>query len=328
VTVNNFIIVEGGAGDDVKKALRQWIDFYADKLPDGFSFKVSTNQTGTHFIQVDERLGNDLFYFLANYLDCPKGIKYNVNIKGFTTGRSNDVLKGKELLVYISPTDREGDNVFVVTSESENYKISFGGKIKKVEDSITFEPPMKLEFDNSEIITYDKQKEERKKNSKTLASVGKRFKIVLIILGVLFTLAHFILFVLGDKETFQKSIVVLGGGVWLWFFADYEMLRYNKFYLRCLGIAVLYAIYAGVVGVYCKNIAIYIVILQALVFLILQKPLRKIYMVLLKKEPKMDRFGTFEDFCYTIVLFFGSILLSALTILEILKVLGIDPRRD
>ena len=314
--VNNLIIVEGGTGNDIKKALCQWIDLYASKLPDDFSFKVSMNHTGAHLIQADAMLDNDLFFFLVNYLDCPKGIKYDVKAKGFAIGKKNDILNGKKLLVYISSADKEGDNVFVATSENENFKISFSGKITKVEDNTTFALPTELNFDNFEIIRSNIQQEERRKSQKNLTSVGKRFKVLSVIFGVLFTLAHIVLFTLGDKETFQTLIVIFGGGIWLWFFADYKMLRYNKFYLRCLGLAVLYAGYAGFLGSYFKNIAIHIVTLYALALLIVQKPLRKIYLVLFKKEPKIDRSGTFEDLCYTVVLFIGSILFSMLAMIK------------
>ena len=161
--VDNLVVVEGGIYTNIKKALRQWMESYASDLPDDFSFTLFTNENGIHFIQVDERLDNDLFYFLVNYLDCPKGIKHDVSVKGFTTGKKKGLLKGKKLLVYISPTDKEGDNVFVVTSDNENFKISFGGKITKIEGNAVFEPPMELKFNNPEIIKRDKQQEERKK---------------------------------------------------------------------------------------------------------------------------------------------------------------------
>ena len=314
--MNNLIIMKGGVSNDVKKALRQWIELYVNKLPRDFSFKVSTNQAGTHLIQADERLGNDLFYFLVNYLYCLKGIKHNVSIRGFTTGQKNDILKGKNVLVYISPTDKEGDNVFVVTFENEIFKISFNGKITKIKDNVTFEPPMDLKFDNLEIIKCDKQKEERTKNRKIFVSVEKRFKIISIFFCILFVLTHFIFFALEDKEMFQKLVVVFGGGIWLWFFMDYKMLRYNNFYLRCLGIAIVYAIYTGFLGSYLKDNTIRLVTFHASVFLIMQKPLRKIYLALLRKEPQIDRFGTFEDLCYTIILFLGSTLLPMLIIHE------------
>ena len=305
--VDNLIVVEGGAYKNVKKALRQWMKSYANDLPDDCSFMLSTNENGIHFIQADKRLGNDLFYFLVNDLDCQKGM---VNVKGFTIGKKNGILKGKRLLIYISPTDKEGDNVFAVTSDNENFKISFGGKIKKTEGGTTFEPLMELRFDNPEIVKRDKQQEERKKNQKTLVSVDKRFKIFFVISGILFASTLFILFALGDKELFQKSTVFLGGGIWFWFFMDYVMLRYNKYYLRCLGIAILYAIYAVFLGNYYKNDAINIIALNALIFLLMQKLLRKIYLVLLKKEPKIDGYGTFEDLIYSIFLSIGTILLS------------------
>jgi len=318
MSVNNSILVEGGTCSNLKKVLRQWIDLYVGKLPDDFSFAVSTNKAGTHLIQTDERLGNDLFYFLVNYLDCPKRIRYSVKVKGFTTGVKNDILKGKDLLVYVSPTDKEGDNVCAVTSENENFKIGFDGNIKKIENLATYEPPIESKFGNLEIIKRNKQQEKRKRNQKKLTAVDKRFKISFIVFGVLFVIIHLIFFTLGDKESFQKLIVVFGGGIWLWFLMDNEMLRHSKFYFRCLGISVLYAIYAGVLGNYLKNVAIHIVTLLALMLLIIQKPLRSIYLMLLKKEPKIDRSGTFEDLIYTIVLFIGSIWLSV-SIMESLK---------
>ena len=307
--IDNIIVIEGGADTNIKEALRQWIESYASDLPIDFSFILSTNEQGIHVIQADERLDNDLFYFLVNYLDCAKGIEHDASVKGFTTGKKNDILKGRKLLVYISPADKEGDNVFAVTSDNENFKISFSGEITKIESNATFEPPMELKFDNPEIIKRDKQQEER---NKTLTNVDKRFKVFSVISLILFVATHFILFALGNKELFQKSTVVLGGGIALWVFMDHVMLQYNKYYLRCLGIAILYAGYALALGDYYKNDAINIVALIALVFLTMQKPLRKIYLVFLKKEPKVDRSGTFGDLVYTIFLSLGTILLSIL----------------
>ena len=76
--VDNLIVVEGGIYTNIKKALRQWMESYVNDLPDDCSFTLSTNEKGIYFIQADEWLDNDLFYFLVNYLDCPRACPYEL----------------------------------------------------------------------------------------------------------------------------------------------------------------------------------------------------------------------------------------------------------
>lgn len=139
--IDNLVIIKGGAYNDVKKALKQWIDMYSRDLENGMTFKLYKNGKGNHIIQADKNLDNERFYYLINYLKYPVGIVYNVDIKGFTFGKDCNQLKGKDLLVYISPTDDEFDNVFVTTSDNENLKIDFGGKIIEISDDRIYNHP-------------------------------------------------------------------------------------------------------------------------------------------------------------------------------------------
>ena len=132
---DNLIFINGGAYANIKKALRQWMTTYSDDLPDDLTFEIYKNARGKHIIKADERLNNWLFYFLINYLNYHEVIEHKVEIEGFTTGKDNDVLKDKKLIVYISPDDKDGDNVYVTTTENNNYKVDFGGKITEADEN-------------------------------------------------------------------------------------------------------------------------------------------------------------------------------------------------
>ena len=317
MTIENLILIKGGTYNEVKKALKQWINLYVENLPDDLVFKLFKNSQGTHIIQVDERLDNDMFYFLVNYLNYPEWVDYKIDIVGFTVGKESNILKDKELLVYISPTDKEGDNVFVSTSKNENFKVGFGGKITETKEKKIFKQPIGLVFENPEIIKVDKSELKQRQKKETLfrGNIAKRFKIIFIIFAILFLSTNFILFGLRNNELFKTVTMILCYGIWMWFFMDYKMLRENKFYVRCLGIAILCGFYGIILGSQYNNNEgnlLKLCGISPLTFLILQKPIRLLYLKLFNKEPEINRAGSFTDFIYTLILFLGPIVLPML----------------
>jgi hypothetical protein len=315
MTTDNLIVIKGGAYADVKKALRQWVDNYSEKLQDDFIFKLFTNGRGKHAIQADERLDNSLFYYLVNYLDYPEGITYKIDLEGFTIGKEDNILKGKNLLVYISSTDKDGDNVFVTTPENENFKVNFSGKIIKTNEIKNYNQPIDLMFERQEILKVNKIELKQMQKRATKHGIDKRFKIISIIFVILFLSTYVILSVLQDKVLFFISTMCLNYCVWLWFFFDYEMLRENKFYLRCFKIAVLCGIYGIILDSLNGNGKMELTALGVypLTFLMLRIPIRRAYLKLFKIEPKIDRSG--NDGVYTLILFVGTTILPILIML-------------
>jgi hypothetical protein len=177
--MNNFIQIKNGHYNDIKKALRQWIDLYSNDLPDDFAFKLYKHGQDCHIIKTDERLNNELFYYLINYLNYPENIEYNINIEGFTTGKEDNILKNKKLLIYISPTDEDYDNVFVTTNDGKNYKVDFGGKITEANEMHSFKQPADLILEKPEILRVNK-KEYSEKTSKGDLSPKERLGVPLI----------------------------------------------------------------------------------------------------------------------------------------------------
>ncbi len=311
---NNLILINGGAYTEIKKALRQWIELYSDQIKSDLNFKLYKNGKGNHIIQADDRLDNETFFYLVNYLKYPEGIEYNIDIEGYTTGEEKS-LKSKKLLVYISPNDKEYDNVFVTTNENENYKVEFGGKVTLTGENKLYRTPQEISLGTPEILNV--QKREIKKNGvkETEGKIKDRFKVLSILATILFFGTILFHFISKDAELFQKSTCFLGLGIWLWFFSDYKMLRINKFYVRSLFIALAFSIYGISLFNYFgdnADILMYLGSMSPLTLLILQKPIRKLYLSQLGKEPKIDRHGKFVDLMYTLFLMLSSLILPIL----------------
>lgn len=318
MTNDNLIIISGGTYNDVKKALQQWIDLYSENLQDGLTFKLFKNGSGNYVILADERLDNERFYYLVNYMYYPEGIRYKIDIEGFTTGEEKNALQNQKLLVYISSTDKEGDNVFVATANN-NYKIDFGGKISETREKKLFRLPSYQNLDNPDILKVNKGIISRQIKEKSKDDVEKRFRIISFITIVLFLASLFLPFY--DTQTFIKATFFLGMGLTLWFFIDFKMLQSDKYYFFDFLISVMFLGYTVLIKKVLNNTDVNLVDLGAfypLMFLIIQWPTRKIYLMLFKREPKIDRYGKFADMIYTLILFLSFVVLP-LVVMDLLK---------
>ena len=305
MTIDNLIIINGGEYNDVKKALRQWIDLYSDNLQNDLTFELYKNERGHHIIKADGKLDNERFYYLVNYLNYPEGIEYKINIEGFTTAKEQKELQNQKILVYISPNDTEGDNVFVVTSDNENFKIDFGGKIIRVNGNKVYRVPDIPQLSNPEIIRLHKKQTANGKKEKSKDNLEKRFRTISLI--ALSSLIVSLLALLKDNNTFFKATFFLGMGLGVWFLADYKMLQVDKYYLYCFFIAIAFLSYGILIKRQFSESIITLPDLGSLYpisLLIVQKPLRLIYKRIFKREPVVDRPPpTFWDFIYTLLLF-------------------------
>ena len=178
---DNLILINGGAYNDIKKALIQWIDLNSKDLSDGLTFQIFKNGRGNHIIQADKKLDNERFFYLVNYLKYPENTEYKIDIEGFTTGKDKNQLEGKRLLVYISKTDKGYDNVFVTTSENQNFKVDFGGKITETKENKIFNYPTDLILNHPETIKINRKTNIQKEEEINEKKLEKRFKLLLII---------------------------------------------------------------------------------------------------------------------------------------------------
>lgn len=311
VTIDNIILIKGGAYNDIKKALRQWIDLYSKEFPDGLTFQLFKNGQENHVIQVDERVDNVRFFYLLNYLNYPEGIHYKIDIQGYTTGKTDDKFKNQNLLVYISPSDKDYDNVCITTSENKKFKLDFGGKIMELNEGRNYQIPNTDLFINPEVIILNKNSQNRKAASRNY--IEKRFKIVSFIAIALFFVSLAISFF--DTQTYIKAIFFFSMGLGLWFFIDYEMLQSDKYFIYSLIISVMFLSYTILVKIRLNRMDLDFIdfgSFSPLTLLVTQWPMRKIYLAIFNREPNVDKHGKFADLIYTIILLFGFAVLPLL----------------
>jgi hypothetical protein len=311
VKIDNLIIIKGGAYSDIKKALRQWIDLYSKDLQDGLNFQFSKNRSGNHIIQADKRLDNERFYYLINYLKYPENIEYKIDIEGFTTGKDKNKLKGRELLVYISPTDKEFDNVFVTTSENENFKIDFSGRITEGRERKTYLYPNNLNLGQSETIKVQNKQDLNRKIESPKDKLNKRFKILASIVISAFALT-FLLF--RTEVNFLTINYTMAFAVMGWFTFDYKILQVDKLYFSSMGLGLVILTYGYLLNNEFSNEdnspLILIGTTMPIFFLTLQRPFRFVFKKIMKREPKVEKPApSFADFVYIFILWLTTILI-------------------
>lgn len=305
MTIENLIFIKGGAYKDVKKALKQWVDLYSNDLQNGLTFELYKNGHGKHIIKADKNLDNESFFYLVNYLYYPENIEYKIDIEGFTKGKDNNKLHNKDLLVYISPTDKDYDNVIVMTSEYENFKVDFGSNLIEIDEKREFIYPSNLVLENPETITVNHKETGFIKDK----NIEKRFN-KLALTALCFKLIDLILILTKDQLFFTFSFfsdMLIG----IWFVVDYEMLQSNRNYLYSLGIAFGYFLFIFAFNETYNNIQLYYGSLFPLAFLIIQKPTRILFKTFLKREPVVEKPApTFWDGVYMFFIFLSSLFLS------------------
>jgi hypothetical protein len=313
VTVDNLIVITGGAYKDIKKALKQWVDLYSKDLENGLTFQIFKNGIGNHIIQADKRLDNERFYYLINYLKYPEGIEYKIDIEGFTTGKEKNQLIGKPLLVYISPSDKEFDNIFVTTSENENFKVDFGGRITEVRDNKLYIFPNNLTLSVSENIIVQNNKDLNTQSESSTDKLEKRFKIISVIIFSAFALTFFLFKAENNFLTINYTIAF---AVWGWLTFDYKILQIDKLYYSSVGLGLAILFYGYLLKNEYSSEDNYRLILMGttmpIFFLTLQRPLRFAFKKTMKREPKVKKPApSFADFVYILILLLSTILIPA-----------------
>lgn len=319
MTDSNFIIIQGGAFTDIKKALRQWIDLYSESIDKRCSLELYKNGIGKHIVKVDNQIDNERFCYLLNYLKYPENITYNASIVGFLTVTDLKIFPqiklGSKIQIFIPDFDKEYDNVYAVTSDNETYKFDFGGKTTKVDFISKYQ---KSEIDLNSLADPDILKVSKrnvKLEKPNPKAIGKRFNIISIIIFLLFGLSYLLI---KQGNNFIIFNFALGFGVTFWFFWDYKMLQLNEFYLKSLLIGLLIGLFGYYLyqdyGSINKNMIINSAIMP-LFFLFTQRIYRFIFKTLAKREPIVDKPApSFVDGVYMFALLMTTILIPTLMI--------------
>lgn len=319
--MTNTIFIEGGAYDDVKKALKQWISLYSDNLPASPFFELYKNGRGKHIIHADDKVGNEQFNYLINYLKYPEEIDYKIEIIGYTKINDTNLFPknkiGEDIMIFIPDSDDEYDNVYWTGTDNKVYKTDFGGKTTEVNISKNYK--QFPDFNIADLPDPEIFLSEHKPATKLIGepekeeNIGKRFKIISIILGLLLIAGLFTY--QNNARTFSYIYYILGLGTWTWFITDYKMLRVIKYYNLSFLIALLIFLYSYYIQ---KSNPFYsffdlsgMFAILPLIFIVIQKPLRIGFKKIMKREPIVERPAlSFADFIYTILLFAAPFFIS------------------
>lgn len=312
--MRNILFIEGGAYTDIKKALVQWIDLSVETLKAGLHFELYKAGRGKHVIKADDELPDEQFGYLLNYIKYPEGIDYKIDVTGYTKVSEPTVFPhefiGKEIQLFIPDSDDEYDNVYWVTKENKVFKTDFGGKTILTEVLKKYEP---VAFDLADYpppeIFYSKQVASTVQlpleNGEDERIIGKRFKIIAIIIIVLIVVG---IFTLNKPDFFMKITTLTGIGMTTWFFSDYKMIRINKYYLFSLFIGVGlffygYAVMNSPLYIYKFIKQIDYIFVMPLLFIVVQKPVRFIFIRIMKREPVIEKpMPTLADGLYAIAI--------------------------
>jgi hypothetical protein len=318
----SFITVEGTTSTQIKKAIHQWINLYAESLPSNFSIKLYKGGSTIYILIPDQRLENERFNFLVNYLNYPDNIEIKLQVHGYTVISDTKIYPKEklhyEIEVFIPENDKDYDNVFAVTQYNDVFKVDFRGKTTKVTVKKEFKKP---DFDLDKLEIIETIKLERPNSEKLTEfqnnNILKRTRFISFAILLLFLLSYI---KVGDSKTFLLINAVIGYGIWIWFSWDYKMLQKTNFYLNSLLISIIVLLYGIFLG--HKFVSGYIGFAKAgltlpVFFLILQLPTRLIFRAIMKREPVVDKPApSFADFVYIFFLFMTSLLIPTLILIK------------
>jgi hypothetical protein len=306
---DNLIKIKGGSYDDIKKALKQWIMLYSNELGNNIKFELYKIEQESYMIVADKRLNNEKFNYLINYLRHPEEIEYKIDIEGYTTAREEKTyskrLLNKKIIVYVPNNDKEYDNVFVTTEDSETYKIDFSGKVTLQNESKTFFTP---DFDTTllqrpERISLNKQEIAEIEKEKSKNRLKKKFRFILSLIVTLIFINYLSLVIIPQKEIGSITTFTLIFSVGVWFHSDYKMLRIDKYFLYCFIIAIADLLYGIMINKYVTLIDFsFYYFCFPIIFLIIQKPLRLYFIRKLDREPIVEKESSGWDVVYNISL--------------------------
>src|SRR5689334_8282001 len=120
--MKNIIVLKGGDPIDIRKAFDQWAGLSSDTLEAGLSFEFYKGASRMVIIRADDRLPNDQFSFLLNYLVYPEDMDNRSEITGYTIIADDDFFPkekiGEDIFVFIPADDDEYDVVYWVTKDN------------------------------------------------------------------------------------------------------------------------------------------------------------------------------------------------------------------
>ena len=142
--------------------------------------------------------------------------------------------------------------------------------------------------------------------------IEKRFIIISCIIFLAFVLTYCFF---QTKDNFLTINYYISFGVWGWLIYDYKILQIDKLYYSSVGLGLAILFYGLFLS---KNIdennsMIQSVISMPIFLLIIQRPLRFLFIKIMKREPKVEKPApSFADFLYIFILWMTTLIILAM----------------
>ncbi len=282
---------------------------YRDQLQHDYRIILYKNGRGKHIIEVDDRIDNMLFFYLVNYMIYPEWINYSPQVAGYTIADDESLFDTHILGTRIKVSDarhvKEADQVEVVTSNFDKYRIGFDGNIKAIKGTAILSEP---EWPATTITAHEliKITDEIKVESFNHKAFNQRFFIISSAYLVLLSLIT-LLYRTNNTEMDVFLILI----PYLWMILEHDYVLVQRHYLKFLVFS--FAIMAfGQISYYCNLTSLSSPIItlssSSFLFLLLQKVLALIYRLLFKKQPDLDNDSLYVVFFYRIPLYILPVL--------------------
>lgn len=293
---------------------------YDKSLSENFYIELYQYETNKFVIRPKEEIDNQSFNFLVNYLQYPENIKYKPKISGYTVVKDTTIFPKEklnyEIEIFVPVGDTEYDNVYAVTQYNEVFKIDFGGKTIKSSLIKSYEKPT-LDFSvlPAPLIFKRKKVDPKKVALKEKENIKRRTSIISLIALLLIIISYAFI---GNSKNFSLMTGFIFMGIWAWFIFDYKMLQHLSFFLIAMTISIIIIIYSSFL--FQKLLPLdYRFIKPAsylpIFLLAIQFPLRRLFMIILKREPVVDKPSpSLADFVYTMILWMTSLIFPFITI--------------
>lgn len=319
----NIIFVENCNLRSIKNILNNWRWFYSELALNLIEFKCWNIVDDKLILAANEKLTNELFVYLVNYIKYSEGKESKIEVKGYTIAEDENVFPNeflnKEVLIYLPKENKEFDNVYAISEDNITYKIDLLGNKIKEETLISFS---KLQFNFSRlgspnIIKLNKNFQQAKKEKEIeeipYEEIKKRFQIRIIIALIAFISGFGINLI--NLAWFNTFYTLFVSSIFCCFFTDYRMLRYKDLYLCSLIISILifltYFILGNTSTIFTFSQDKFAFSIMPLLFLLIQKPSRKLFIFKLKREPVVERGFSF-DTIYSSLLIMTTFIFSVL----------------
>ena len=310
--MTNLIIIKGNPYDNVKNSLELWLGSYAADNPelDGLNFELYKKNDAEFIIKADEKLPNEFFCYLVNYLTYPEGLEGRMNVVGYTIISDTKIFSteaaGTEIMLFIPEADKDYDNVYWVTRSGHVYKTDFEDRTSHIDTTKKFqEQDVNLtELETPEIFQckYEKKNEPEVIETEEDRTKWVKFLAILTIIAILFSLVFY-----SEPSAFIGIAEIIGFGFTCWLFIDYRTLQTTKLYNYCFLIALVVSLFGYIVtssNIFYKYFGnIQFMTALPVIFLVCQKILRLSFIKILDREPEIDKLiKPFADFIYVIAL--------------------------